>query len=272
MDESQTLTWRPRELPGVEVVAERGAAYTRRHVRLDTGYAIKITLGGAPPPMRYRGRVHDSAAPGMVTVVEPDEVVYSLGRDATTHRLFSHILVVDAGLMPAGAGRADRPRFRELRYHDRALFDGIAVLHSSLAHGDDRLTLQSTLTGLLDNLVSRHATAPGAVSPVLRPRALRQVRELLHDRLDDNIGLDELASVAGCGKHHLIRSFQHAYGVPPHRYRNLLRLARARSLLAVGRSVAEVAAELGFFDQSHLNRHFRQSYGMSAGAYAKAVR
>ncbi|MFG1694724.1 helix-turn-helix domain-containing protein [Nonomuraea sp. NPDC049309] len=69
-----------------------------------------------------------------------------------------------------------------------------------------------------------------------------------------------------------MRSFQRAYGVPPHRYRNLVRLARAKEMPAAGKSVAEVAGELGFFDQSHLNRHFRQPFGMSAGAFAKAVR
>ncbi|MYW56234.1 helix-turn-helix domain-containing protein [Streptomyces sp. SID8376] len=56
------------------------------------------------------------------------------------------------------------------------------------------------------------------------------------------------------------------------RSRSLLRLARAKSLLAAGRSVAETAAELGYCDQSQLNRHFRREFGMSAGGYARTVR
>lgn len=141
-----------------------------------------------------------------------------------------------------------------------------------MTRGEDRLALQSTFAGLLDSLVTRHATTSGAASPTVGYRALRQVRQLLHDRLDTNIGLDELAAVAGYSPHRLLRSYRQAYGVPPHRYRTLLRLDRARSMLAAGRSVADVAAELGYFDQSQLNRHFRQVFGMSAGTYARAVR
>jgi transcriptional regulator GlxA family with amidase domain len=37
-----------------------------------------------------------------------------------------------------------------------------------------------------------------------------------------------------------------------------MRLARARRLLRDGRTPAHVAAELGFADQSHLNRFFKR--------------
>ncbi len=43
-------------------------------------------------------------------------------------------------------------------------------------------------------------------------------------------------------------------------------------MLAAGHSAADVAAALGYFDQSQLNRHFRQELGTSAGGYARAVR
>ncbi|MGW0144573.1 helix-turn-helix domain-containing protein [Streptomyces sp. NPDC003333] len=179
------------------------------------------------------------------------------------------LMFIDADLMPVGAAR---PRFHGVTYSDRGLFSGIAALHRGLADGEDELDLESSLIRLLDVLRARHADAPGAASPALRPRALRHVREMLHSRLDSNIKLDDLAEVAGCSKRHLIRSFRQAYGVPPHHYRTLLRLARAKSLLAAGRSVAETAAELGYCDQSQLNRHFRREFGMSAGGYARTVR
>ncbi|MCI4145687.1 helix-turn-helix domain-containing protein [Streptomyces sp. MMS20-AI2-20] len=206
-----------------------------------------------------------------MTVIEPHEVVSCLDQDkaAADGQAIVQLMFIDAGLMPVGTGR---PRFHEVTYPDRSLFNGITALHRGLAHGEDELDLESSLTHLLTVLLARHADAPGAVSPTLRPRALRQVREMLHSQLSSNIKLDDLAAVAGCSKRHLIRSFRQAYGVPPHHYRTLLRLARAKSLLAAGRSVAETAAELGYCDQSQLNRHFRREFGMSAGGYARTVR
>ncbi|MGM1058025.1 helix-turn-helix domain-containing protein [Saccharothrix sp. Mg75] len=268
MDESHLRRWRPPQLAGVEVLSGRIPNYTRPRFTLSSGYTIKIRHGDAPPPVRYRGREQESGAAGAVTVVEPDEVVQALGGNEP--RAEFDLLLVDAELMPRAA--TGPPRFHRLAHPDRGLFDGIAALHRGLVHSTDRLALQSALTILLDDLVTRHATAPGPDDRALGPPALRRARDVLHDRLDANVSLDELAAVAGCGKYHLVRSFRQVYGVPPHRYRTLLRLDRATTMLAKGRSVADVAATLGYCDQSQLNRHFRQALGMSAGAYAKTVR
>ncbi|GHF22022.1 hypothetical protein GCM10018789_60160 [Streptomyces werraensis] len=238
---------------------------------VNSGYTVKITHGGSAPPFQYLGRTQGSPVPGAVTVIEPHEVVSCLDQDkaAADGQAIVQLMFIDADLMPVGTGR---PRFHEVTYPDRSLFNGITALHRGLAHGEDELDLESSLIHLLTVLLARHADAPGAVSPTLRPRALRQVREMLHNQLSSNIKLDDLAALAGCSKRHLIRSFRQAYGVPPHHYRTLLRLARAKSLLAAGRSVAETAAELGYCDQSQLNRHFRREFGMSAGGYARTVR
>ncbi|MGA5318140.1 helix-turn-helix domain-containing protein [Streptomyces pseudogriseolus] len=238
---------------------------------VNSGYTVKITHGGSAPPFQYLGRTQGAPVPGAVTVIEPHEVVSCLDQDkaAADGQAIVQLMFLDADLMSVGTGR---PRFHKVTYPDRSLFNGITALHRGLAHGEDELDLESSLIHLLTVLLARHADAPGAVSPTLRPRALRQVREMLHSQLSSNIKLDDLAAVAGCSKRHLIRSFRQAYGVPPHHYRTLLRLARAKSLLAAGRSVAETAAELGYCDQSQLNRHFRREFGMSAGGYARTVR
>ncbi|MDI9836049.1 AraC family transcriptional regulator [Streptomyces sp. KAU_LT] len=238
---------------------------------VNSGYTVKITHGGSAPPFQYLGRTQSPPVPGAVTVIEPDEVVSCLAQDraAADGQALVQLMFIDADLMPVGTAR---PRFHGVTYPDRGLFGGIAALHRGLADSEDELDLESSLIGLLNALLDRHADDPGAASPALRPRALRHVREMLHSQLDSNIRLDDLAAVAGCSKRHLIRSFRQAYGVPPHHYRTLLRLARAKTLLAAGRSVAETAAELGYCDQSQLNRHFRREFGMSAGGYARTVR
>lgn len=255
---------------GVESLVVRAADGVFPTV-VNGGYTVKITHGGSAPPFQYLGRTQGPPVPGAVTVIEPHEVVSCLDQDkaAADGQAIVQLMFIDADLMPVGTGR---PRFREVTYPDRSLFNGIAALHRGLAHGEDELDLESSLIRLLTVLLARHADAPGAASPTLRPRALRQVREMLHSQLNSNIKLDDLAAVAGCSKGHLLRSFRQAYGVPPHHYRTLLRLARAKSMLAAGRSVAETAAELGYCDQSQLNRHFRREFGMSAGGYARSVR
>ncbi|WP_285691725.1 AraC family transcriptional regulator [Actinoplanes sp. NBRC 103695] len=237
---------------------------------LDRGYTFSIMWGGAPPPMRYRGLDHPPAAPETITVAEPDEVIQPLSAGPTTAHFTTFTVLDPQPLLDATWG-GELPQFDRLTYADPELCTGFAALHLGLTKGVDHKTLRSKFAALLQKLVRRHATPPGAATEPHRPPALRTVRQILRERMDSNIGLDELAAVAGCSRHHLVRSFRQAYGVPPHRYRTLLRLASARALLAQGLPAAEVAARSGYFDQSQLNRHFREAFGVSAGAYARAV-
>jgi AraC-like DNA-binding protein len=59
------------------------------------------------------------------------------------------------------------------------------------------------------------------------------------------IGLDELASVAGIGKFRLIRLFREHTGLPPHALQIAHRVRKARRLLEAGEPVADIAAATG---------------------------
>jgi len=57
--------------------------------------------------------------------------------------------------------------------------------------------------------------------------------------------------------------------MPPHAYQTQLRVLRAKALLRAGQPAARVAASTGFFDQSHLSRHFRWLVKLTPGRYAQ---
>ena len=67
----------------------------------------------------------------------------------------------------------------------------------------------------------------------------------------------------------LIPVFQREFGTSPHAYLVRLRLRAARKLLAAGHTPAQVAAEVGFADQSHLGRWFRRAYRMTPATYRR---
>jgi len=60
--------------------------------------------------------------------------------------------------------------------------------------------------------------------------------------------------------------------MPPHRFQIAQRVKLARRMLERGAGVSEVAARTGFFDQSHLHRHFRRSLGTTPREYARRFR
>jgi AraC-like DNA-binding protein len=102
-------------------------------------------------------------------------------------------------------------------------------------------------------------------------RPVRRARELLRERLAEPVTLDELAAYAGLDKFHLCRAFRAQIGLPPHAYLTRLRIMRAKELLAAGEKPSEVAPQVGLYDQSQLNRHFRRIVGTTPGQYARGV-
>ena len=95
-------------------------------------------------------------------------------------------------------------------------------------------------------------------------------------RIDDDpaapVTLAELAREAGVSRFQLLRGFVRCTGLTPHAYIVQRRMDAARSMIARGESLAIAAIASGFADQSHFNRLFVRRYGMTPGAYARALR
>jgi AraC-like DNA-binding protein len=120
------------------------------------------------------------------------------------------------------------------------------------------LEQQETLTHLLDTILGEYAEQRRIVADLVAHRGVRRMRDLIRDRCAEELSLDVLAKHAGLNKFYALRAFKRAVGVPPHAYQRYLRIARAYELLGAGRASTEIAHELGFFDQSHFIRCFRQ--------------
>jgi AraC-like DNA-binding protein len=80
-------------------------------------------------------------------------------------------------------------------------------------------------------------------------------------RFRDSLTLREAADTLHAHPAHLVRAFSRAFGMSPHQYLTSRRIDLARRLLLDGVPPALAAAEAGFYDQPHLNRHFRHILG-----------
>jgi AraC family transcriptional regulator len=150
------------------------------------------------------------------------------------------------------------------------------------------LKLDAPLRGGIERLVQTFYSAPPARSERLRD-ALAGVRALLRRApepspappdwmqtvLDEFSWLDDgplrgAARLAGVHPVHFSRAFQRHAGMTPNAYRLHARLRSASVLLlGSGGSLARVAQQCGFSDQSHLTRTFRAALGLTPAAYRK---
>lgn len=103
--------------------------------------------------------------------------------------------------------------------------------------------------------------------------AVRAARDLLHERCPAPVSLGELAREVGLPAPRLARAFRRELGVTVGEYSRILRLQWAASRLrARGVSLARIAADAGFADQSHFTRAFRAWAGTTPGRYRELVR
>lgn len=140
-----------------------------------------------------------------------------------------------------------------------------------------RMRVDSVALALTSRLIERYASAvlpPGTARTRRRldEQRLRRVLQYMTEHLEDEIGLDDLASVACLSPFHFNRMFAKRMAIPPHRYLGMLRLERAKTLLALGRcSLAEIALASCFSSQSNFSRAFRKVTGMSPLSYRRGT-
>jgi AraC family transcriptional regulator len=102
--------------------------------------------------------------------------------------------------------------------------------------------------------------------------ALRRVRLYIDEHLGERISLDELARQARVSRFHFARQFRLSTGESPMAYLRRMRIERSKSILQTREAtIAEVAAGLGFSDQSHFTRTFGRLVGVSPRSFARRV-
>lgn len=104
----------------------------------------------------------------------------------------------------------------------------------------------------------------------LAPWQLRRAKEMLVSRLDEPISLAELARACKLSPGHFARAFRQTAGQPPHRWLMERRIEKAKQLLVdTTLSLAQIAQNCGFADQSHFTRVFAQLVQSSPGQWRR---
>ena len=104
----------------------------------------------------------------------------------------------------------------------------------------------------------------------------RHLQELLpaarHIELHYNepISMAEMASLTGLSSTHFNRRFRQLLRMTPMQYLRSIRVQAARDLLTTSsRTLAEIAVAVGYTDQSHLTKRFREVTGITPAAYRR---
>ncbi|MDN0194240.1 AraC family transcriptional regulator [Streptomyces sp. S.PNR 29] len=257
--------WRPR-IPGVVEVFHAHFTEYAYPMHVHDAWTLLIVDDGA---VRYDLDRHEHGTPHDTVSLLPPHVPHN-GSPATPGGFRKRVLYLDGSLL---GEELIGPAVDEPDLRDPLLRLRVGQVHGALACPGDELEAESRLTLVAERLRAhlRPRVAAGE-QPRRDPVLARRLRELLDERVVPGITLDEAAAVLQAHPAHLVRAFSSAFGIAPHQYLMSRRVGRARRLLLEGRAPGEVAAMTGFYDQSHLTRHFRKLVGVPPGRYRAGAR
>jgi AraC family transcriptional regulator len=114
------------------------------------------------------------------------------------------------------------------------------------------------------------AAATREPAHTLTAQQLHRVTSYIREHASQELTLEVLAHQIGFSPYHFARLFRQATGETPHQRVRRERLAHAQRLLESSRlSLAEVAVESGFGDQSYFTRVFKGALRVTPAAYRR---
>jgi AraC-like DNA-binding protein len=233
-------------------------------------YAVSLNYAGRGA-FDCRRELRD-AAPGTCSLIAPGEL--HTGHATSADGWIYRNLYIETHLMATLLRSLDWQgpvdvRFKVPLVRDTVLAMRLAHIFASLAEPNSLLQNESLLLSAVARLIADHLVFGRSVSQAGREHAaVLRVKDWLDANSEQNVSIHALAGLVGLSPYYLVRVFHRHVGIPPHKYQTLVRINKARRLLTSGETISQVACRTGFCDQSHLNRCFKRTLGITPGKYA----
>lgn len=217
--------------------------------------------------IRYDLHRHEHGAMDRVVTLLPPQVPHN-GRAATSAGFGKRVVYLDlsALLPPSFIGHAvDQPVLADALLRQR-----ISQLHRVLGQPGEEFEAENRLAFIAERLCWHLSRRREPAAPLADANVADQLRGLIDTSFRESLTLREASDALHAHPAHLVRAFSRAFGISPHQYLTSRRVDLARRLLLDGVPPTMAAAEAGFYDQSHLSRHFKHVVGTSPGRYARS--
>lgn len=267
--QEQTKFWCDPVLDNLEMLRATYVTHTfSRHTH--EGYAIGVIESGVEE-FTYQGAVHRAPA-GSVVVIHPGEVHtgYAGTKAGWTYRmLYPNVTLIQKAVSElVGSGELQLPYFPNPVIHDRQLAAQLQKLHVAIENSTSPLERESRFVWTLAQMLTKYATRRPYAPIGQEHQVVQHIQDYLKANYINSISLQQLSRIANLKPLRLLRVFRKEVGLPPHTYLVQVRVARAKTLLSMKLPIAQVAADTGFTDQSHLTRHFKRLVGVTPRKYA----
>ncbi|MDA8222606.1 AraC family transcriptional regulator [Desulfosporosinus sp.] len=99
----------------------------------------------------------------------------------------------------------------------------------------------------------------------------RKAKDMIHSSLENVLRLDDICRELDISKFKFIRMFKAGTGISPYQYFLNCKVELAKQMIEKNKDVYSAVAECGFVDLTHLNKHFKSIYGITAFEYMSSL-
>jgi AraC-like DNA-binding protein len=162
------------------------------------------------------------------------------------------------------------PYFKKVHYTNKELSEKFIRLFNIIEEPESDIQVESNFYSFLPYLLIYFSESPPLIYMTGEQKdSMKRVCDYICQNFTENISLKKLAGIACLSPFHFQREFKKSIGITPHEYLSDFRISESKNMLLKSEDIADIAIQLGFFDQSHFSRIFRKTVGIPPGKYCK---
>lgn len=222
-------------------------------------YAMGVTLRGIQQ-YNLNGSVQSSYKNG-VMLFNPEQPHDGMAHDESG--IDYVMLYIEPKLFLEIIEKKDIVTFDSPIVYDYGLEQKILSLSNSILKERDEALCSELLLSLADSFVQSDLCRRHKKDNAL----VKKAKDMISCNSKDILSLDDICKELEMSKFKFIRLFKENTGISPYQYFLNYKVELAKKLIEKHRDVYSAVVECGFVDLTHLNKHFKRMYGITAFEY-----
>ncbi|WP_078394748.1 AraC family transcriptional regulator [Shouchella patagoniensis] len=247
---------------GVTALSAKMTDFTyKKHAHSE--YAIGVTMRGIQH-YHLDGHLQLSHQNG-VMLFNPEQTHDGMAHD--DRGLDYVMLYIEPQLLLESIGQKEIVCFSDPIVYDKKIQFRTLHLAKAILHQEDEAICSERLIELADSLF--HPTT--CSYQIKQDRLISKIKEVLRSHSKETFKIDDVCTEFGMSKFQFIRFFKAHTNITPYQYYLNSKIEGAKQLIEKERDIYLAVNEYHFVDLTHLNRQFKQVYGLTANEFVKNV-
>lgn len=163
---------------------------------------------------------------------------------------------------------------KPIKIYDKTIFENFINLNRLLIQKNiSYIQKEVFLWEFLTKIFTKYCNQKSTHTPISKSdEIVQKAKFYMEKNIDKNLTIDEIARYVKLSKFYFLKLFKASANTTPHTFLLNLKIHKARNILKNSNSIASIANELGFFDQSHFTKVFKAYTALTPLEYQQSLK